>query len=173
MTRFKLNLKCSLLPHPFSDEPGAGWDIWANFGMEIRDGDGRLVRKVFQAQWDIREFLEWLIENKDHFLKETIPMELLGDETSIAKILHDYLQGIDGDTEDIELSDNLYQYRTKHGIWSGMRGYKVPDVYLGILNGNETVSYYRNKRINWVYKVAIEDFIDQAVKIYEDAMSKR
>lgn len=173
MNPFQLELKCSLQPHPFPNEPGSGHDIWAGFEMNVRDSKGRLIRKVFNAQWDIREFLEWIIENKDFISREPIPIEAQDNDTSIAKIISDYINSIDVDTEDEELTDRLYWYRTRHGIWFGMRGTNAPNVYLGILNDIETISYYESKRANWAYAIALKDFVDQAVKIYEDAMSRR
>ena len=60
-----------------------------------------------------------------------------------------------------EWFDYLYQYSTRHNLWNGLMGSRVPNILLGCNNGIGEISMFDNEN-KWHLNFDMEEFIQEA-----------
>ncbi len=73
--------------------------------------------------------LQWFFDNKSFFLAERFPLDLDVGQ-SIAEAIDQFYEK--NDIDDAIGSEELYEYRVRHGVRFGFRGQDLPDIYIGL-----------------------------------------
>jgi hypothetical protein len=119
MHRLKLELR-QLPPEEWPDEPVSP-DFYAEIQLSIRSPEGTFVQTVFSIKWNAAPLLEWICNNKDYILHEHFP-------ASLAEMVAAF-QAAENISD--RCMDEIYAYRTRHGLRFALRGVDIPDAYLG------------------------------------------
>jgi len=162
----KLNIEYEFLDHPYADEPGSKFDVWSKIRLEILDDNGHLVKTALDWQWDIIEFLNWLVENEKALRDESCPDNIKS--PSIAKGLYDFYRKLNNNTDMAEI-DKIFEYRERHGLRFALRGTDIDDVYIALNNGAVTISLHEKKE-RWNYNIDVEDFFGKIHRIYDEIL---
>jgi len=176
-----LNLEYYFLPHPYSDEPSSAFDQWCAYKLEVVDVEMRPVEIVFDIRWDIIEFVAWFLKNEQMIRTETAPPEI--ESTSIAKGIFEFyahlFDGYDFDEDDNPPLDDATEealnyvndYYLRHQIARAVRGMTIIDAFIGLHNGQVTLSYYcgidesNNETKEWSYDIDVEMFFQKVKAI--------
>jgi hypothetical protein len=164
----QLRIAYEYITHPYKEEMSSKGEVWAKIKLQIVDNVEKVIKTVFNTQWNIIEFANWVNENKEFIIMEDMPEAIKAD--SIAKGIFNFYETVVPELTDDELLDTIYEYRTKHGIRFGLRGLEVEDVYVGILNKRMTISFC-NETDSWNYNVDIVPFLNQIDKIKKETHS--
>jgi hypothetical protein len=92
---------------------------------------------LFSIYWDGYEILSWLDSSLDSLLKEETPVFLPKAKCIAEGILLFYSQTRPMPDRQY---DELFNYRTRHGIRFALRGAEIPDFYIGIYEHNLQLS---------------------------------
>ncbi|MWL91014.1 hypothetical protein [Cupriavidus sp. SW-Y-13] len=96
---------------------------------------------ILDVEWNLDELVGWLKDNKSHMEKESLPkfVQWCG---SIHRSIETTYENFDAYLD--EQLDELFEYRRRHEICFGMRGVKIPAIYLGVGELGSEVSGERN-----------------------------
>ncbi len=143
--------------YPYSElhDPGI---CWSQIALAVTSRKGRIIRVLFDWEWDLRCLLGWLKVNKINLLEQECPLENINGEHSIAALIFHFY---DSDEEyDDDLIDKIFNYRAAHGIRFALSGTDVPNIYLGKNNGRHEVSFFDGV-ISWSYEIDMKDFFNK------------
>ncbi len=155
--------------YPYLDEIHDPNICWGNIRLYlISDGASKI--DLFELEWDVREFVKWLEENRKSILQDDLPNvnELKGSKGSIAKGIFDFYNN--DEVFDESLLDEMYEYRRQHGVRFGLRGTDVKDIYLGKNGMGYEVSFYQNGE-KYQYPVKLNSFFKDAG--FEDIIGEK
>lgn len=116
--------------------------------------NGSDVRTLLKTCWDVSEFRDWISENLDKILTDPFP-SLFGKDRSIAKCIASFYDSVN--PEDDDLIDRAFEYRRVHGIRFGLRGARIPDIYVGQRCGSLEISCY-SEQDDWSYSIYADSF---------------
>jgi hypothetical protein len=132
--------------------------------IELLVTDGKDMRTLLKTYWDIAEFREWISENLNKILREPFPY-FFGQDGSIAKCVSSFYDSVN--PEDDDLIDRAFNYRRVHGIRFGLRGARIPDIYIGQRCGNLEISSY-SKQDEWSYFIYADSFENEMRRLLDD-----
>lgn len=110
---------------------------------------------------DLHGLIGWLIDNESEIRKEKLPADL-NEQCFIAKKVAEFYESLD--TENDELIDLMFEYRSSHCLRFGCRGTDFPEIYIGKINDNYEVSLLSEKDA-WSYLFDIEDFYSKVKEL--------
>ena len=84
---------------------------------------------VLDIIWDFDELVSWFNENRAYMESESLPNFVEGGR-SIYKSIEATYENFDAYLDD--QLDELFEYRHRHEVCFGMRGVKIPAIYIGI-----------------------------------------
>ncbi len=142
--------------------PGGGKQADAEF--EILVADANDMRSLLKTHWEIAEFREWIAENLNQILREPLPY-YFGKEESIAKCVSSFYESVN--PEDDDLVDSAFDYRRAHGIRFGLRGARIPDIYIGMREGSLEISCF-SRQEEWAYFIYADLFEIEMKKLLRD-----
>jgi hypothetical protein len=161
----KLHLDYKFIKHPYIEESMNSSEKWAIFSLTILDNSNIIIKVVFNLQWDLLVFLQWLSDNKDFILNEKCP--LVSNNKSIACIIDEFYESLDEFDNTVDL---VYDYRKKHDIRFALRGVDVNNVVIGLNKNIHTISYYDDTE-NWEFPINLLDFYDEIDAAREQCLS--
>lgn len=153
----ELRITHEFIAHPYKDEPSSKNEAWAKIRLEVVDDFDKVIKTVFNIQWNAIEIIDWVNLNINYLMNDEIPNVIKGD--SIAKGIFDFYESLDSILKSEGLVDTIYSYRTKHGIRFGLRGVEIDDVYIGVIDKVMTISFY-SETDDWNYQVDIMPFLN-------------
>ena len=159
----KLQFKYEFVPHPYPDETSSIKEAWAKMKLQIVNNRNQVEKVVFDIQWDMKKFINWIALNKPFIFEENPPQQI-SHYASIAKGLYEFFDNLDPEKEEETTLLKLYNYRTRHGLRFALRGVDVDDVYIGLINGNLTISFCESVN-EWDYKSEVKDFLNEIDKL--------
>jgi len=154
-----------IVPHPFPEDPTSMYEWWAEYELEVLDEDGKLIKNVLEISWDMLDLLCWFIDNKNALLVQEIPSTNL--YSSIGETIFNFYEAMDDDFDDDKLLDDVFEYRTTHGIRFALRGTNIPDIYIGVFNKVGTISFCDEKE-KWSYEIDLANFLNNVERVYND-----
>ena len=89
-----LRFEYQLMPHPYADEKSSKNEIWAEIKLVIFDENSHFTKVVFDRQWDLLVFLDWINKNKEALFDEKIPLKI-EEFSSIAKGIFSFYKDLD------------------------------------------------------------------------------
>lgn len=125
--------------------------------------DGSDTRALLKTYWDIADFREWTSANLDRILREPFP-SFFEQDGSIAKRLSSFYDSVD--PEDDALIDRAFDYRRAHGIRFGLRGARIPDIYIGRRCGNLEISFCSDQD-EWSYFIHADSFENEMRRLVD------
>lgn len=103
---------------------------------------------------DLHNLIGWLIDNEPAIRSERFPAEL-AEQCFLAKKITEFYESLD--TENDELLDLMFEYRSSHCLRFGCRGTDFPEIYIAKINNNYEVSLL-SENDEWSYFFDIDDF---------------
>jgi len=110
---------------------------------------------------DLHNLIGWLIDNEPAIRKDRFPTDLT-EQCFIAKKVAEFYESLD--TENDELIDLMFEYRSSHCLRFGCRGTDFPEIYIGKINKNYEVSLLSENDV-WSYLFDIEDFYSRVKEL--------
>ena len=121
--------------------------------IEISIGKQK-THTLYEGYVDLHQLIEWLIENELAIREDKFPTELT-EQCFIAKKVAEFYECLD--TENDELIDLMFEYRSSHCLRFGCRGTDFPEIYIGIIDNNYEISLLSESE-KWRYLFDIEEF---------------
>lgn len=109
--------------------------------------------------------LEWFHQNKKYILSEELPIQPSYENKSIADSIDRFYDEYDDDSDDIQQLEEIYEYRTRHGLRFTFRGRDVPDIYIGKFHNEYEISLC-NGELNQLYEIDIDSLFSEITKIH-------
>lgn len=149
MIQSTLSIQANLKPFPYKDQKGNS--DWGEIKLIIFNETES--KTIFQHEWALTEFFDWLLENKVAILNQDF---FFGSNT--ASITQRINEARDQDFEDLEIFDKWYerifQYYKQHSLRMAFRGAEIPDIIIGY-NGRGVEISLLNK---WSYTIDGDTF---------------
>jgi hypothetical protein len=142
---------------PAELSPGESTQDWGRISLSVGSKAGEKIRGLLNIQWNLKELSAWLRTNKRVLLEEQPPF-VEADSISIADAIARFYENVDV-SADLKV-DQMYQYRTTHGIRFGLSGTDAPDIYLGIFRGVHEISLSSVSE-RWRYEIELAGFFAQ------------
>ncbi|PNK65153.1 MULTISPECIES: hypothetical protein [Pantoea] len=117
----------------------------------VEDG---VKHSLFVGRVNLNEFTGWLLEHEKEIREDEIPFDK-SRGNSLAEIIYDAYNKLD--TDDDELVDKMYNYRSGHCLRFATRGNDFPEVYIGKAGESYEVSKFSSTE-SWRYPIDIDDF---------------
>lgn len=136
--------------------------------LEFLLTNGQDVRTILKTHWETAEFREWISENLSRILREPFPC-FFGQDDSIAKSISSFYDSVD--PEDDDLIDSAFDYRRAHGLRFGLRGARIPDIYVGQRCGNLEISSY-SKQDKWSCFIYADSFENEMTRLLKNHSSR-
>lgn len=114
------------------------------------------IISFFHEKIDISELFDWFKENEHEIRSSDLPIDK-GNGKSLARIIRDFYENVD--TEDDEVVDSIFDYRSCHYLRFAVRGTLIPEIYIGKSENNHEISMYCENR-EWQYFIDIDDFFN-------------
>ncbi len=162
-----LKFKYRLITHPYANEESSENEIWAEIKLVIIDENSQFTKVVFDRQWDVLVFLDWISKNREALLNEKIPLKLEG-FSSIAKGIFSFYKDLDPEIESEDVVESIYSYRQRHGLRFAFRGVDMDDIYIGRLNDMVTISQYSDDKNQWNFNIKADYFINDIENAIRD-----
>ncbi|MDU4844060.1 MAG: hypothetical protein E6X49_23380 [Leclercia adecarboxylata] len=128
--------------------------------IEISIGEQK-IHTLYEGYVDLHQLIGWLIDNEPTIRKDRLPTELT-EQCFIAKKVAEFYESLD--TENDELIDLMFEYRSSHCLRFGCRGTDFPEIYIGIIDNNYEVSLL-SESDTWSYLFDIEDFYSRVKEL--------
>lgn len=128
--------------------------------IEISIGEQKTYT-LYEGYVDLHQLIGWLIENESAIRNDRFPTELT-EQCFIAKKVTEFYQSLN--TENDELIDLMFEYRSSHCLRFGCRGTDFPEIYIGIIDNNYEVSLL-SERDKWSYFFDIEGFYSRVKEL--------
>jgi hypothetical protein len=160
----RLTLDFSPQENPFEEDRDKGL-VWGKIALDVRDTSGQVIKSVVNMVWDVKEFIEWILENEWFLYNEEYPAKYIVGGDSVAEYRDRYYETRPEDEIDDVADDILWGYTYRHGIHWGMSDVEVDHAYIGLRNGEYEISYYADENENWKYNIDLGLFIDDAKNI--------
>ncbi|ADO50540.1 hypothetical protein [[Enterobacter] lignolyticus] len=112
---------------------------------------------IFQGKVNLSELLDWFKENEHEIKSSDLPIDR-GNGGSLARKIRDFYESVD--TENDEVVDSMFDYRSHHCLRFAVRGTLIPEIYIGKSGHNYEISMSGNDG-EWGYFIDIEDFFNQ------------
>lgn len=158
---FKLRLKLKEKKYPYPNKKLDKEVIWGGIYLGVYNKSGR-VCDLIDVDWDIREIISWLLENKNDILFEKPILDTV--DKSIAEVLQNYQKMKQGFDED--LNCKIYEYNLKHNLKNALRNNNAHDIYLGVNSeGAHEVSFCTDFE-DGKYGVDLKEFYSNFEKHY-------
>jgi hypothetical protein len=158
----KLRIKLALISHPYPNSPGAELEAWGRIGIYLLNN--KSIKLLFEVEWDIALFIEWLVENQETLATEYL--EIQGHtplpSESLAQALDRFRERDFSEEEEEQEAiwfDSLYAYCTRHDLWFGLIGTKVPNIYIGCNHGHGEISLDLEGQEPKSYQFDMPDFL--------------
>ena len=139
----------------------AGPELLGKIELLVVQPSGDVIRQVFESMGDLAELAAWFREHRLALLGQRLP---IGDEfSSIAEAdsrFHERMKDGHHSPEDDRLLDAMHAYRTAHLLSFGLRGVKMPNIYLGRFRDRYEISLW-NQEDAWEYEIDLEEFLDE------------
>lgn len=107
--------------------------------LSVTDGEGK--HNILDINWNFDELLVWFANNRTYMERESLPQFVRWDG-SIHKSIESTYEEFDACLD--EQLDELFEYRRRHEICFGMRGVKIPALYIGVGEQGPEVSGERD-----------------------------
>lgn len=141
--------------YPYSDESYDPKIAWGKITLSINSPKGELIKEVVKLEWDIREIINWLVENKEAILLADYPIESNYKDYSIAQKIFDFYNK-EGMLDKV-LLDKVFDYRKTHGLRFGLRGTDIDDIFIGKNGKKHEISFF-NKKSFWENEIDLTPF---------------
>ncbi|MEB5752467.1 hypothetical protein MXF13_21630 [Leclercia adecarboxylata] len=128
--------------------------------IEISIGKQK-THTLYEGYVDLHQLIGWLIDNESTIRKDRLPTELT-EQCFIAKKVAEFYESLD--TENDELIDLMFEYRSSHCLRFGCRGTDFPEIYIGIIDNNYEVSLF-SESDKWSYFFDIEEFYSRVKEL--------
>ncbi|MBV8044556.1 hypothetical protein [Pluralibacter sp.] len=115
------------------------------------------VISIFHGKINLSELLDWFKENEHEIKSSDLPIDRRHGG-SLARKIRDFYENID--TENDEVVDSMFDYRSHHCLRFAARGSLIPEIYIGKSEHNYEISMSGNDG-EWGYFIDIEDFFNQ------------
>lgn len=121
--------------------------------LYVLEGEKSYV--ILDVKWNLDELVVWFKDNKTTMERESLPkfVQWCG---SIHKSIESTYENVDAYRD--EQLDELFEYRRRHEICFGMRGVKIPAIYIGIGELGPEVSGERDG-VPFCYAVDLKTFL--------------
>jgi hypothetical protein len=158
--------------YPYPDEPHGFTSKWGRLSIVILDNG--VETALFETQWELLPLIKWINENEnsirtEELIRNEIDLYKLPDE-SLAQAMN-RLQKREFEDEDESAEDvwydTLYKFRERHVLWFGMRGSKIPNIFIGLNNGIGEISL-NSSGDEWSYQFDMSDFFENFHKTAAD-----
>jgi hypothetical protein len=155
---FFLRLFFENLPHPYADEPISKSEMWGKILIQIWENNTIIKKNVLNLEWDLIEFIRWFQENKISLFEEKFILNSYN--SSIAESINVFYDKLDPDNEEDFLLDKIFEYKERHCLIFALQGAKdIPEIYIGIRNGNKTISRF-DLCESWEFNVNLDSFYE-------------
>ena len=121
--------------------------------IEISIGEQK-KHTLYVGHVDLHNLIEWLIDNETAIRNDRFPTDFT-EQCFIAKKTAEFYESVD--TENDNLIDLMFEYRSSHCLRFGCRGTDFPEIYVGKIDLNYEISLLSEKE-KWNYFFDIEDF---------------
>ncbi|WP_152415095.1 MULTISPECIES: hypothetical protein [Cupriavidus] len=149
------NLKLDFYPMTNVSPLSFGFSESARIGRIVLAVIGNSIDRILvDVKWDFGELVSWFAENRTSIKMESLP-DFVSWDCSIAKSIDKIYESPDNYSD--EQLDMLFEYRRRHEICFGMRGVKIPSLYVGVGSLGEEVSGEVD-RVRFRYPVNLDSF---------------
>lgn len=83
---------------------------------------------IFQGKINLSELLDWFKENEHEIKSSDLPIDM-GNGESLARKIRNFYENVD--TENDEVVDSMFDYRSHHCLRFAARGTIIPEIYIG------------------------------------------
>lgn len=126
--------------------------------------DEQKTHALYVGYVDLRNLIGWLIDNEPAIRTDRFPTDLT-EQCIIAKNMAGFYDS--QDTENDELIDLMFEYRSSHCLRFGCRGTDVPEIYIGKIDTGYEVSLLSENN-EWRYLFYLEDFYSRINELWKE-----
>lgn len=112
---------------------------------------------ILDINWNLDELLVWFADNRTYMESESLP-RFVRWGGSIHKSIESTYEEFDAYLD--EQMDELFEYRRRHEICFGMRGVKIPALYIGVGEQGPEISGER-EGIPFRFSIDLEAFLEK------------
>lgn len=139
--------------------------------IAIESASGKEVSRILDMPLEFSSLIIWLRENKQSLLNDQIPIDSLPSESIAETINRFYTKSDFKDANADSLDGLMYNYRISHGLRFALRGFNLPDIYMGLANNNYSISCCEENQ-TWSYKFDMQHFLDSSEQVYHEILKK-